>query len=100
MKECEFKGIFPNIITKGEEAMSKWSIFLNETKYCQSMRGTGNRPCDNGVPCDRCHYDRDLQERFKKAEPHIKVEEYCSYCNHKLEEGETHICYECSLFDE
>lgn len=25
------------------------------------------QPCDLGLPCDMCHYDDDLQDRYKKA---------------------------------
>lgn len=24
----------------------------------------GNRPCDNGVLCDKCHYDYELQKKY------------------------------------
>jgi len=30
-----------------------WEQYLNE-KYCMVSQLTGNRPCDNGHPCDRC----------------------------------------------
>lgn len=80
--------------------MSKWGIFLNESKYCSSQRGTGCRPCDMGAPCDRCHYDSTLQKQFKKVENTIDESLYCSICNHKLRENETKICAECKEFKE
>lgn len=64
--------------------MSKWSIFLNKTRYCVSQRGTGNRPCDMGVPCDRCYYDKALNDQFKKEEDSIDESLYCKYCGHEL----------------
>lgn len=32
----------------------KWSEFLN-TYCCKENEITGNRPCDNGAGCDKCH---------------------------------------------
>jgi hypothetical protein len=34
-------------------SINYWDKFLNETGICVSGYG-GNRPCDNGCPCDRC----------------------------------------------
>ena len=32
-----------------------WSRFLNEVFGCVAEEETGNRPCDYGLWCDRCH---------------------------------------------
>ena len=32
--------------------------------HCPADEETGNRPCDWGCPCDRCHYDWDIQHEF------------------------------------
>lgn len=65
--------------------MSKWGIYLNETRYCPSERGTGNRPCDTGAICDQCMQDLALVEKFhKEFEYTVQEELYCKCCNHKL----------------
>lgn len=78
--------------------MSKWSIFLNNTRYCTSQRGTGCRPCDRGVPCDRCHFDTELNQRFEAEKDSIDESLYCSYCDHELNSYETdgvcEVCHE------
>lgn len=45
-----------------DERNEVWVSLLN--LYCHADEYTGNRPCDNGVLCDRCHYDRELQSAF------------------------------------
>ena len=32
-----------------------WGEFLTECGFCKENPLTGNRPCDNGTPCDKCH---------------------------------------------
>lgn len=81
---------------------SKWSIFLNDKKYCYSERGSGMRPCDYGVPCDKCHYDKRLQDEFHEYEDTIDTTLYCSNCGHKLkthEKGDT-FCQVCHEYEE
>lgn len=81
--------------------MSKWSIFLNQTRYCQSQRGTGNRPCDVGAYCDRCHYDQELQKQFREVEDTIDKDKYCLYCCHELKPHEGNgVCDECNDYQE
>jgi hypothetical protein len=41
-----------------------WEKVLN--KFC-SADSVGNRPCDNGAPCDRCQYDYGLNQDYKRA---------------------------------
>jgi hypothetical protein len=38
-----------------------WVQVLNT--YCHADH-IGNRPCDYGCPCDRCHYDPILQLKY------------------------------------
>ena len=75
--------------------MSKWSIFLNMTNYCYSQKGTGNRPCDLGTPCDRCEYDEELQKHYEEVKNTIDVSKYCSCCSHLLSENEEDVCSDC-----
>lgn len=80
--------------------MSKWSIFLNNSGYCTSQRGTGNRPCDRGVPCDTCHYNYHLAKEFDEVKDSIDESLYCSICSHELKPHEHKICTECIEFEE
>lgn len=44
-------------------------------KYCPAD-GVGNRPCDWGAYCERCHYDLTIQNDFKeqvKNDMHIEI---------------------------
>lgn len=52
-----------------------WEQVLN--KYCPADKETGNRPCDNGVLCDYCHFNYEVQFNFwKLLEEHsLKVED-------------------------
>lgn len=65
-----------------------WSRFLNESGFCMEDPTTGNRPCDSGYICDRCHVDevqrdyeiwqatrksRDKKEIIKLLEQHFGV---------------------------
>ena len=65
-----------------------WSRFLNESGFCMEDPTTGNRPCDSGYICDRCHADevqrdyeiwkaarksRDKKEIIKLLEQHFGV---------------------------
>lgn len=81
--------------------MSKWSIFLNNEQYCYSEQGSGNRPCDYGVPCDKCHYDSQLQTKFREEEANIVESDYCSCCGHKLKTHEkgNNQCEVCDEYD-
>ena len=86
---------------------SKWSIFLNNEQYCPSMRVTGNRPCDLGMMCDKCHYDTALQKKFEEVKDSINEEDYCKCCGHKLTFEEKAIslvkdgyCDDCSELNE
>ena len=38
-----------------EERHSYWKEYLDKT-FCSADEETGNRPCDNGCPCDMCSY--------------------------------------------
>lgn len=71
--------------------MSKWGIFLNNTRFCVSERGTGNRPCDLGSPCGLCHFNNNLKEQFKKEEPFIDESKYCKCCGHELRPHEKNV---------
>lgn len=46
---------------------NSWSDFLNESGICKSGYG-GNRPCDNGCPCDKCSasYVDEAYTKWKK----------------------------------
>ncbi len=44
--------------------MTEWSDFLNETGICRDDVH-GNRPCDWGAWCDRCHAEP-IQQEYKK----------------------------------
>jgi hypothetical protein len=41
-----------------------WSRLLED--YCSSEVEDYGKPCDRGVPCDKCHYDWDLQLKYVK----------------------------------
>ena len=38
-----------------------WNNFLNKY-YCKADPVTGNRPCDNGLACDKCHTTEAAEE--------------------------------------
>lgn len=44
--------------------INTWEEFLNTECGCYADEN-GNRPCDNGVPCDRC-LDEKFYENFRK----------------------------------
>lgn len=39
-----------------------WTRLLDD--FCHKDPETGNRPCDFGVPCDRCRYDYGINRNF------------------------------------
>lgn len=45
--------------------INTWEEFLNTECGCYADEN-GNRPCDNGVQCDRC-LDEKFYENFKKS---------------------------------
>ena len=51
--------------TKAERDQSQktWVEVLNT--YCVAY-DDGCRPCDYGCPCDKCHYDYELQKKYAK----------------------------------
>ena len=53
--------------------MTAWSKFLNESGTCHEDE-VGNRPCDNGCICDRCHADY-IQEAFESWKKEKKINE-------------------------
>lgn len=44
-----------------EQSQQIWVEVLDT--FCKADED-GCRPCDRGCPCDRCHYDYDLQKRY------------------------------------
>jgi len=40
-------------IKEREAYLADWGLYLDE-KYCVANQITGNRPCDNGHPCNKC----------------------------------------------
>lgn len=47
-----------------KQSQSAWEEILDT--YCTADEETGCRPCDRGCPCDRCHYDYDLQRKYSE----------------------------------
>lgn len=48
-----------------QKAQDLWVSVLDS--HCRADEVTGNRPCDNGCPCDRCHYDYEIQREYAQA---------------------------------
>lgn len=46
-----------------------WGAFLTSQGYCKKNIYTGNRPCDSGHNCDKCHHPtvRKDFETWKKS---------------------------------
>lgn len=47
-----------------DQQQEVWVSVLNT--FC-SADGEGCRPCDYSMPCDRCHYDWDLQKEYAEV---------------------------------
>lgn len=52
------------ITMRSEKEMTVWGEVLNDL-CCKPNEVTGNRPCDNGVLCDRCTA-LDVQEEYER----------------------------------
>lgn len=48
-----------------EQEQKIWTSVL-EDFGCHAEPVTGNRPCDFGVPCDRCLYDFDMRSEYER----------------------------------
>lgn len=51
--------------------INAWVKFLTEELQCYADQN-GNRPCDNGVVCDRCMTDKVKKEFLRKLENNQK----------------------------
>ena len=71
MPRITVKSAPQSLRTKGASSMSslnevlysEWRRFLDEF-FCDENLMTGNRPCDDGAPCDRCLAES-LTQQFK-----------------------------------
>ncbi len=52
-------------LTDKELEQALWETFLDTAIGCHAEYETGNRPCDDGVYCDRCHAEW-VQAAFKQ----------------------------------
>lgn len=54
------RGLLDDVLTEDKAAtcgaILSWGDFLTELGICQED-AVGNRPCDNGQPCDKCSAD-------------------------------------------
>lgn len=48
-----------------KDAMNLWIRMIGEYCHCYPD-ANGNMPCDNGVLCDTCVYDKDLQKAYRE----------------------------------
>lgn len=47
--------------------INAWVKFLTEELHCYTDQN-GNRPCDNGVVCDRCMTDKIKKEFLRRID--------------------------------
>ena len=48
-----------------KQLIKAWDEFLNVEFGCYADEN-GNRPCDNGAPCDRCSDEKTYEEFYKQ----------------------------------
>jgi hypothetical protein len=55
----------------GGPPKTDWELFLDR-HFCQAHYYTGNRPCDDGVMCDRCRTPR-AEAQYKQFKAKLEL---------------------------